>query len=647
MVSRASVIGVGLPLLVGLVHVALVARAYQVGSFDDDASYVLGAKALLAGHGLTARLTSGEFMVGLYPPGYSALIGPLVWLFPHTYLPIRLLSVACYAAVFPLTWRYLAGRGISDRWRAAALLILALGPPFATFGSMVMAETPFLVVLLLALVAVDRWVKDRRVLGRWGLAVIVAAASLIWLKQAAIGLVVGLALWLPFSPAIHRRVKAAALVLGVAAFTLPVLIARAVEGIPLAGARYSAELGGFYQGGLVNRLIHVFPKSGWHMLATAIPATIVPYLEPLPIRGHWPDLWKVVSWQVTIFVVVGAITWARRHRDAAVAMTLAYMVESVLWPYVNERRAILVLPLLVGWYVIGAARAWTVVRSVVRNRPRARAGFATFGSALVAVFVLVPLVAQVPRDYLFPWGQSSSQFAGSRYVQILRHLGTPSDVVETDYQSSTALFTGHRTNWTAFLWNQPPVCYLPAALAQLASDHARYLLLGDINKPGVIDNACLATFAQTGDWAVPLLNTRRDDASVYQLVGPATGNPGLVDVLSGATASASDPGPVVTLTWTLAAPAQVSQVSLGQATYSGAPTSSVSVEVESPDGSWTVVERAGGAVGDGGSAAPYLLRSYNRPIAAVAFRVIVVGGGPGDGSAWVTDLAAVGPAASS
>ena len=44
---------VGLPLLLGLVHVALVAPHYFVGSFDDDAGYILAARALLAGHGLT------------------------------------------------------------------------------------------------------------------------------------------------------------------------------------------------------------------------------------------------------------------------------------------------------------------------------------------------------------------------------------------------------------------------------------------------------------------------------------------------------------------------------------------------------------------------------------------------------------------
>ena len=125
---RRPVFGLGLPLLIGLVHVALVAPHYFVGSFDDDASYILTARALLAGHGLTGHETGGAVVVGLYPPGYGALLAPLAWLWPHTFVPMRLLSVACYALVFVLTWVYLGRRGVGEGVRSAVLVILALGP---------------------------------------------------------------------------------------------------------------------------------------------------------------------------------------------------------------------------------------------------------------------------------------------------------------------------------------------------------------------------------------------------------------------------------------------------------------------------------------------------------------------------------------
>lgn len=632
--------GIGIPLIIGLVHVALVAPHYHVGSFDDDASYILTAKALLAGRGLTGHLASGQVVVGLYPPGYSALLAPLLWVWPHTYLPLRLLSVASYSALFPLTWRYLGRHGISERTRSAALLVLALGPPMATFASMVMAEAPYLVVLVLLLGAVDAWTAGTRVLGPAGVTVVVLAAAVIWLKQAGLGLVAGLVLWLLVGPLPRRLARSALVAGGVALSLVPVVVARLIAGVPLAGARYSQELGGYYSGGLLGRLVHVLPSSTLHLLSTALPATLVPYLEPLPITGHWATLWKVLSWHVTILVVIGAAAWFRRNRDAAVPMVVVYLAECVLWPFVNERRAILVLPLLVGWYALGAVTAW---RWVTARQPVRHTASGLLAGSLAVAIVAVPLAVQVPRDYLYGWNQSGSRFAGSRYVALLSRLGRPSDVVETDYQSSTALYTGHATNWTAFVATASGPCYLPGILADLAGDNAGYLLLGDVNKPGQIDSPCLASQVSTSSWAVPLLHTRRDAASVYELVGPDTAHPGLADLLDGSTP------PLLTTSgtesierWLFPGPETVTQVSVGEVAAVEGPTDTVQVQVEVPDGTWSTVASVPSAVGDGTGRAPFLLYRPARPVAAVAVRVVVTGPQAAAGAA-VRDAAVLGP----
>ncbi len=627
--------------MVGLVHVALVASHYFVGSFDDDAGYILTAKALVAGGGLTTRLPTGEVIAGLYPPGYSALLAPLVWLWPHSFVPLRLLSTACFAALFPLFWVYLGRKGFSPTLRTAALTLLALGPPLATYGSMVMAEAPFLVLLLLLLLGVDTWPERAGVWARQGLVVMVLASALIWLKEAAVGLVVGLVLWYLWSRAGRRR--AGALGTFVVVTLIPVIAARIATGTPVAGSRYSQELGGYYQGGLGSRLAHVVPSSGWHLLTSAIPATLVPYLAPLPIRGHWPDLWKGLSVLVAVLVVTGAVVWARRHRDAALLMTVIYLAESTLWPFVNERRAILVLPILIGWYVTGAAWAWTMLsRAVGRHRSRR---FLVAGSVLMAGAVVVgPLVAQMPRDYLYAWGQSGSHFGGSRYASVLARLGSPTDVVETDYRSSTALFTGHQTNWNAFVYDQGPICYGPFVVSQLAADRADFLLLGDLNKPGYIDNPCLASLVAGATWAVEILHTARDDGQVYELLGPGTAQPGLTDVVAGVRPGRTTTPRSAVLTWSLPAPRLLSQLSVGEAAASAGTTVRVALEYQQPDGHWVVAASAPTAVGDGAGRAPYLLAALPQAVPVEAVRVVVEGPAPASG-ATVGDLAAIGPAA--
>jgi hypothetical protein len=637
---------VGFPLALGLLHVALVAPHYFVGSFDDDASYILTARALLTGHGLTAPIANGTIAAGSYPPGYSALLAPLLWLWAHSYLPLRLLSAVCYAGLFPLTWLYLGRRRVSDGVRVATLLLLALGPPLATFGSMVMAETPFLVLLMTLLLLVDRWDRQDPAWTWTGLAVVGAAAGLVWLKEAGIGVVAGLVLWLLLRRSRHRIRRAAMVAGGTIALLLPVVVARLSAGVPLAGSRYSQELGGYYQGGLLDRLVHVAPHALWQMLSTALPATLVPYLTPLPIQGHDSDVWKVLSWHVTILAVIGAVVWARRHRDAAIVIVPVYLAETLLWPYINERRVILVLPVLAAWYVLGAQAlgraAWTAWTARTRRpRPGARTWWpVSAGATLAAALVVVPLLAQMPRDYLVGYGQDTSHFGGSRYALMLSRLGTPADVVETDYLSSTALFTGHETRNLAFLDTLTSCTPAEVRLA-LAQDQAGYLLLGDVNKPGLLDSPCLYAAATSSPWAVQLQRTDRDHASVFELIGPGTGHPDLRE-LTGPAPSFRSIGAngtsVVEWDWGLLAP--VTQVSLGEA-RAATSTGSVTVQLRQGDGQWRTVAASASAVGDGKGAAPYLLASLARQEAS-GLRVVVTGGG----AATVADVHALGPVAS-
>ncbi len=656
---RRPAFAVGAPLLLGLLHVALVAPHYFVGSFDDDAGYILTAKSLLAGHGLTWLMPNAATVGGSYPPGYGILLVPLLWIWPHTYLPLRLLSVACYAGIFPLTWIYLGRRRVGDGVRMATLFVLALGPPLATFGSMVMAETPFLVLLLILLIVVDRWDLDDRVFTRTGVAVIAAAAGLVWLKEAGIGVVAGVCVWLllPWGPRRPSWRKSLAVAAGTVALLVPVAVARIMAGIPIVGARYSQELGTYYQGGLVGRIVHVAPRGLWQMLSTALPATLVPYLSPLPLHGHAPDVWKVLSWLVSILVIVGAVVWARRHRDAALPIAGVYLFETLFWPEVNERRVILVLPILAVWYVLGAkaaglaawswlqGRAWPAARRYGWTGRRATAVGAAGAAVVAAALTVVPLAVQLPRDYLVDLGQNTSHFSGSPYAEILSQLGRPTDVVETDYESSTALFTGHDTRNDAFL-DTLSSCNAAVVRSALTLDHAGYLLLGNVNKPDVLDSPCLMQLASSSPWAVPLLHTSRDHASVFELIGPGTGHPDLRSLTASATRTMAVAGSSVFWEWNWSTSRPISQVSVGQAGPAGV-TSGVSLQVADVNGAWRTVASVRSAVGAGRGTAPYLLAALPNGTMATGVRVVIAGAGSSSSAATTAtapvDVVALGP----
>lgn len=616
----------------GVVHLALVAPHYFVGSFDDDASYILSARALLAGQGLTGHISSGAVVAGVYPPGYPALLVPLVWIWPHSFVPLRVLSAVCFVAVFPLSWIYLCRRGVRPWLAAAVLWVLALGPVFSTFGSMVMAETPFLVLLLVLLLLVERW--DRQPSAVTGLAVLLCAAGLVWLKEAALGIVAGLVLWELVANRDRLRPSARvsrclALGFGTAVLLLPVIVARVATSVPIAGSRYSQELGGYYSGGLEGRLVHVVPHGLWQMISTAIGATVVPYGSPLPTSGHISSLWEVLEWHVSLLAALGAFVWFRRHRDAAIAIVPVYLAETLLWPYVNERRVILVLPVVAAWYVIGAAELWRLVAGwIASHRPGRTAVGRTSASVAVLAVVVVPLALQLPRDYLYNTNQSGSHFDGSRYAEVLSRIGPPSVPVETDYLYSTALFTGHRTVRGAFDVALTG-CYLPGVEGAIEADNAGFLLLGEVNKPGVMDSPCLLQYADSQPWAVRLLHTSRDDASAYELIGRGTAHPDLFDAIRSSKFAQSTSGGSVSYEWSWGSPVSLRQISVGEAGFSADPadTTAVEVQVEVAPGVWNTVSRAASQVGDGGGE-PFLLAQEPGGVEATAVRVVVTGRGP-------------------
>jgi len=643
-----ALIGVGAPLALGVVHALVVARRYHVGSFDDDANYILAARALLAGHGLTGHLTSGVRVVGVYPPGYPLLLVPLVWAFGHGTVALRALSLACDAALFPLTWHYLGRRRISDGCRVATLGLLAMSPVLATFGTMVMAETPFLVVLLSLLLLLERWERSDRTLSAAGAGVIVATGGLVLMKEAAAAMAVGVVIWLLWRRALPKAIAVGA---GTALLLAPVVIARLATGVPLAGARYTQELGGYYPTSLTTRLHHVVTAAA-HYATTALPASILPTGAPLPGNDLGADLIHLLACHVSILCAIGAIEWARRHRDAAIVIIPLYLAETLVWPLINERRVILVLPIVVAWYALGARVLGGWILAIARRHrwasPLVWRG--AFGG-LAAVALLLPLTVQFPRDYLFGLWQDSSQPAGSRYIHTLAALGAPSDVVETDYPSTVALDSGHRTANTAFVASYA-FCSLAATQIGLTQDRAAFVLLGALNKPFQIDSPCLLDQLSAQPWAVRIMRTSRDLASVFELIGPGTAHPELVDVAASAALSASSdlqrfpvdpsgpgeqPGSLAatataggsgTLTWDWSTRTALHQVSVGEAGVDpGLVTEGVRVQLRSPTGAWTTVASAASSVGDLPGATPLLLVTFPEPEIATAMRVVIDGAG--------------------
>lgn len=588
---------VGVVCVVAAVHAAVVAGHYVVGSFDDDGHYLALAKAFVDGKGYVDTSAPGSPTESLYPPGYPLLLTPLVAIARHVVWPLRLLSAAAFVGCIPLLDVLLRRRSIAPAARIAVLLLFALNPVGATFATEVMPESVFLLVLLLVLVALPRWEEQPRLLTWSGVAVAVGAPYLLLLKAAGLPMLAGVVVWL----ALRRRWRhAAAVAVCSAVMIAPVVIARLVAG-PVVGTRYTSE----YR--LAGAVLPAIWHGAEHYVTDAIPATLVPTVGT-KLLGHAAVLDALLNglrYSAALFVVIGWVVWLRHRLDVSILVIPLYLAETLPFPYINERRVILLLPWVVAWYVAGWS---TFLRALVRRRPVVATSWQPpLVAAVPAVAVVALLVWQLPRDYLLRLGETSPAARGSGYVAALREMTPPGWSIATGYRWTIADLTGRTATNTAHFTFRCPAPDQPGNAARLRSvltrERVATVLDATLKWPGSIDDTCILHTMSSADWAVPVY-AGSDLSTVFVLVGPATPRAGL--------AVAADrrmpAGPVVDL----GAPVRVRELSVEVAGRSTAGRLELRV-----GGHWQGVP----TTSSGGS--PDLLHAQlSQPVVATAARVV-------------------------
>ena len=640
-------------------HAALVWPRYGFGSFDDDGHYLLTARALAAGRGFLDTSRLGDPVDPLIPPGYPALLAPLDALPGDLATAGRLLSLLCVLLLVPLTDRWLRGAGVGGGARAAVLALLAGNVVLATYASMVMAEAPFLVVLLLALLALRRagerlpgMPRPRAVATGVGLGLLLAA--LVLLKTAAVGLVAGAGLWL----LLRRHLTAAASAgVVVVATQLPLLVVRAAQGASVVGDRYAGEIGTF-EGPL--QLLAALAR----LVTRAMGDTVVPIAPFVRLAEPLDLALAVARVLVSLAVAVGAVLWWRRTRDAAAVMAAVYLVEVLFFPFMNERRVVLVLPLVLAWLVLGgeaslqalARRGGGVLPGAGRPRrqgllPR-RAVRPVAGAALG--LLLLGLLLQVDRNYLYRPGDSSPRPAEFAAVAMAQELvaadrAAGRDVrVQTTFRWTTSLLTGAHTNNALFarvaplgLQGREVTC--PPDLLDRRADAtgSGYAITATWKFPTFLDDPCVRSALGGGAaGAVRLVQQPEDDADLYQLLGPGSPWPDDVDHLADGPdvrwVAPSGDGSVEVVVGLDGAATR--QVSVGRTEAGGAPVGAARLEVlpagADPAAGWELVDEA--------EEPGYLLHRFAEPRGLDAVRVVVAGAPP-DALVEVEDLRAIGP----
>jgi len=394
---------------------ALRFNSFQVGSYEDDAHYIVLAESLATGRGYMLINYPQPMPEQAFPPGWPLMLAPVVALFPGNYAVLKLFS--CLLWLGSLSLVYLLFR---DRLRSpslpALLALTAVNPLLVGAGTMVMSEAPYLFFSLLTLVAFHSW--ERRAgqkdgLTPWLLALMAFAA--VWTQMIrTVGLSIMAAILLHLI--LTRRYRSAAIVTVIYFLALvPQFMLNSASGGSVVSAGYQAQV---FEGGLDAKLKGAC-VTALQYADTMLANTLVPIFGPViqqGLRGRGLGLLLPAINVLTVLLLAYGMIGCIRLFPLEVTYALCYSVSILsFWnPVVGSaqtRFLIPIIPFLSLFLIVGTEN---ILSGWPERMRRAR-------SALLRLSVTCLLVLSLARnlqDWLDPVRNRITDLsAGSSWIR--------------------------------------------------------------------------------------------------------------------------------------------------------------------------------------------------------------------------------------
>ena len=427
------------PVVIGAIVLAVAIvtiTPWPVGIFQDDAVYVVLAKALATGDGYRMINMPGAPHATHFPPGYPLFLAALWKVFPtfpdnivvFKFANALLLSVAAIG-----TYRFSRQRvGLGPAGGTLAALTGTISIVVILVTGVVLSEPLFMALLVPTLMLTERAVDDGTVRRAFiagltiGVLAMVRTVGVFALPAALLALVL-------------RRHWRAALVLGVGAglIVLPwqfwLWKYQAETPLPFVGkyGAYGPWLAAGYREGGLGFARAVLSKNANELFGFYGFVT-------LPVAVPPPRL-------ISLAAVVGLTTFGayvvRRRISATIAFIGIYTAVILVWPFEPTRFALVLWPLLVPLFLLG-------VRTIVRWRPSAVSTRALQVSTLAAsAVVAVGYGAYNVWGYRERWWANIQRDIGGRTKPVAEWVASetrPGDVLVTDHDLVVYLYTGRR-----------------------------------------------------------------------------------------------------------------------------------------------------------------------------------------------------------
>ena len=432
------------PLVLGAIALGvalLTVTPWPVGVFQDDAIYVVLAKALASGEGFRMINLPGSPHATHFPPGYPVLLAALWKLspeFPDNIVVFKFANALFLAATAIATYKFARSRfGLGTAGSSVAAIVGTLSVVVLVITGVVLSEPLYMALVIPTLFVAEKAAEDDSPRTAAAAGALIGVLTLV--RTLGVFLLPAALLVLLF----RRRWRAALMLAVVAmAFIAPwQLWVSAYQGetaSPFVGkyGAYGQWLADGYHAGGLPFARAVLAKNSDQLFG------FIGYIT-MPVAPVWP---RVLSLG-TVLGTFALGAWAVRRR---VPVTLLFLVGYgavvLAWPFEPTRFALVWWPVLAALFVAG-------VRVIWRWRPAGAPGRGLrFAAGAAMLLVVGGYGAYNLRGVRHKWWVNIQSDGGTRAKPIAEWVArstTPNDVVITDHDLIVYLYTGRRAVPTA------------------------------------------------------------------------------------------------------------------------------------------------------------------------------------------------------
>lgn len=380
--------------------------SFQVGTYLDDAEYIVLAESIVEGSDYGLIYGPGETLPTRYPFGWPLLLAPAYALAEGGFQALKAMSLAFTLAnvvLLSVGWKHLGFPSRPIGLASAALY--ALSPMVVGHARMVMSEAAFLFFVLLGLVLTAKSCSESRynTLEAPGLGAAWMCAT--YIRTIGLAFVVASLAYLCLKKRWHTLLAAVAGLMGVFAL---VLVLTPIDLHDLIGVQIYAEqfstptkwgqdqtansLGSRIAQGVLDYL-------GTHACDSLVPFVGGPTFQSLLGRFGLGFLPWLLSGLVTVLLIAGYVYGLHEGSLYATHFYVPiYAAITVAWPWRGPRFLYGILPFMFAYLVAGGSGVLQSVFRLVRRKAPIPAWVPRLVAGGVALLVCVQLVASLLID---------------------------------------------------------------------------------------------------------------------------------------------------------------------------------------------------------------------------------------------------------